>query len=118
MKRKPAPKNLVLTNDSCSRRHFVTRIAAGAGALLLPWPRSAAGASESTGSLRFGLIADVHQDIMHDSEQRLRAFVEHMKSEQVEFVLQMGDFCTPIDRNQRFMDIWRSFHGPRYIGQP
>jgi 3',5'-cyclic AMP phosphodiesterase CpdA len=114
MKRKSATQNFVPTKYFCSRRVFVAHIAAGAGALLLPWPRSAAGASESTGTLRFGLIADVHQDIMHDSEERLRAFVERMKSERVGFVLQLGDFCTPIDRNQRFMDIWRSFPGPRY----
>src|SRR5262249_35850668 len=98
----------------CSRRDFVTRIGVGAGAFLLPWPGSAAGTPEATGTLRFGLIADVHQDIMHDSEKRLRAFVERMKSERVEFILQMGDFCTPIKRNQRFMDIWRAFPGPRY----
>jgi hypothetical protein len=74
MKPMPATQSLVPTKDFCSRRGFVTRIAAGAGALLLPWPRRAAGISESTGTLRFGLIADVHQDIMHDCEERLRAF--------------------------------------------
>lgn len=100
--------------DPCSRRVFATRIAAGVGALLFPWPGRAAEPSGSKGTLRFGLIADVHQDVMHDSEERLTAFVERMKSARVDFILQLGDFCTPTERNQRFRDIWRSFPGPRY----
>lgn len=114
MKAKSENQNFLPTQGFYSRRDFATRIVAGAGALLLPWPRSAAGLAESTGTLQFGLIADVHQDIMHDSETRLRAFVDRMKSDRVDFILQMGDFCTPVDRNQPFMDIWRSFPGPRY----
>jgi hypothetical protein len=82
-------QNFVPKKDFCSRRGFVTRIAAGA-ARVATLARSADGDSESAGTLRFGLIADVHQDIMHDSEERLRAFVERRKSERVDFILRFG----------------------------
>ncbi|MBT4504378.1 MAG: alkaline phosphatase [Gemmatimonadetes bacterium] len=64
--------------------------------------------------LRFGLCADVHKDIMHDADERLRVFVERMKQEKVDFVLQLGDFCRPYDYNRSFMEVWESFPGPRF----
>jgi 3',5'-cyclic AMP phosphodiesterase CpdA len=85
---------------------------AATSAIMLPWP--GIGEDRSRARLRFGLIADVHQDIMHDSEQRLRSFIESMRLARPDFILQMGDFCTPIDRNRTFLEIWKSFDGPRY----
>ena len=45
---------------------------------------------ESNGSapVRFGVCADVHKDIMHDADARLRAFVDRMNRERVDFVVQ------------------------------
>ncbi len=62
----------------------------------------------------FGIISDVHQDIMHDSESRLNRFVEEMNTLQPNFVIQLGDFCRPYDYNQNFLDIYNEFKGPRY----
>ena len=64
--------------------------------------------------ITFGVIADVHQDIMHDGKDRLRAFVQTMQQVQPDFILQLGDFCVPHERNDAFMSVWRSFQGPRY----
>jgi Icc protein len=63
---------------------------------------------------RFGLITDVHQDIMHDGEERLRRFIDAMRKARVDFVCQMGDFCTPNPRNRAFRQRWERFEGPRY----
>jgi calcineurin-like phosphoesterase family protein len=73
-------------------------------------------AENSTGSapLRFGLCADIHKDIMHDADERLQIFIEHMKKEKVDFILQLGDFCRPYDHNLPFLGLWESFAGPRY----
>ena len=51
----------------------------------------------------FGVIADVHQDIMHDGVSRLRAFVEAMNDAKPDFSIQLGDFCVPHERNAEFM---------------
>ena len=65
-------------------------------------------------SIRFGVCADVHKDIMHDSDQRLRTFIDEMNQEQVDFIIQLGDFCRPSVKNDTFMAIWRSFDGSNY----
>lgn len=64
--------------------------------------------------VRFGLCADPHKDVIHDADDRLRAFIDEMTSQNVDFILQLGDFCRPYDYNRPFMDIWESFAGPRY----
>jgi len=63
--------------------------------------------------LRFGLCADVHKDIMHDADERLRTFIDRMVRKQVDFIVQLGDFCRPYDDNRPFLGIWDSFPGER-----
>lgn len=90
---------------TASRRVFL-----GAGvslALNLP-------AAPKRKTVKFGLCADVHQDIMHDGEQRLSAFVREARAARCEWILQLGDFCRPYEKNRPFLEIWNSFAGPRY----
>lgn len=90
---------------------------AGAGNLLAAWPAWAqepASTKDNQTPLRFGVIADVHKDVMHDADQRLQAFIDHMKKAKVDFILQLGDFCVPKDANKGFLEIWNSFPGPRH----
>lgn len=47
--------------------------------------------------LTFGLFTDLHLDIMHDGEARLDAFLAASKDAQVDFNIQLGDFCYPKD---------------------
>lgn len=102
----------VPTNHRIHRRRILRWTVAGAGASLLPnWAMADGGTGKP---LRFGVIADVHQDIMHDAEERLQAFIQHMNDEKPDFIVQLGDFCVPIERNRRFMEIWNQFSGPRY----
>ena len=94
------------------RRQFIRSVGAtGASMTLTSWPTWA---QNSKKPLRFGVIADVHKDIMHDANERLTTFVQAMKEEGVEFVIQLGDFCVPKDANRTFLDIWNSYPGPRY----
>lgn len=64
--------------------------------------------------LKFGLISDVHKDIIHDADERLTAFVQEMQQSQVQAIMQMGDFCIPKMSNLGFMHIWNQFDGPRF----
>ena len=63
---------------------------------------------------RFGVITDVHQDIMPDGVDRIRAFVAAMTEAKAEFIIQLGDFCQPTDANRVFLAAWNAFPGPRY----
>ena len=64
--------------------------------------------------IRFGLCADVHKDVIHDADTRLKTFIDRMNQEKVDFIMQLGDFCRPYEFNQGFLDIWNQFEGPRY----
>ena len=46
-------------------------------------------------SIKFGVFTDLHVDIMHDTQQRLEVFLEACRREQVDFIIQLGDFCYP-----------------------
>ncbi len=70
--------------------------------------------SEKDKTVRFGVCADPHRDIMHDVDLRLRTFVRTMNEAEVDFIIQLGDFCHPQVYNEPFLDIWDSFDGPAY----
>ena len=69
---------------------------------------------ENKETIRFGVCADVHKEIMHDVDLRLKIFVNKMKEKDVDFIIQLGDFCQPQIYNEPFMDIWNSFEGSKY----
>jgi len=98
----------ILTN---SRRQFIQKSLLGASTLVLPW---ALKGSNKAQPLRIGICADPHKDIMHDADHRLQVFIDRMKNEKVDFIIQMGDFCFTDDRNLDFLRIWGQFKGPRY----
>lgn len=98
--------------NNLSKRSFLkTTSVASATLTVAPFVR----ASDATeGTLRFGLVADVHQDIMHDASARIGAFVKAMNTEKVDFVCQLGDFCQPREKNLKFLKQWNEFKGSRY----
>jgi predicted phosphodiesterase len=63
---------------------------------------------------RFGVMTDVHFDVIDDAEDRLRHFIDEMNREKVDFIIQLGDFCFPLPENKPFLDIWQQFAGPKY----
>ena len=90
-------------------------VSAGGAASLLPLPLSALSLPEEhKNPLRFGLCADVHKDIMHDADARIKAFVDEATVRELDFIIQLGDFCRPYDYNLGFMSIWNSFPGKKY----
>ena len=51
-------------------------------------------------NVKFGIFTDLHLDIMHDGRIRLDTFIEQMKKEDVDFIIQLGDFCYPEDTSK------------------
>jgi predicted phosphodiesterase len=95
-----------------SRRHFLKSIAASTAAAGFPLPIHAAGTDPT--KLRIGIITDVHKDVIHDADARLQTFVDAMRREQVDAIIQLGDFCIPKPANRAFLAIFNQFSGPRY----
>ncbi|WP_051620377.1 metallophosphoesterase family protein [Paenibacillus sp. UNC451MF] len=64
--------------------------------------------------VRFGVMADVHQDFMYRAEDRLSQFIDRMNEEKVDFIIQLGDFCFPYPENKPFVAKWEQFNGAKY----
>lgn len=64
--------------------------------------------------IRFGMIADIHQDIIPNGEERLKEFIVAMQSKKPDFIVQLGDFCQPRPNNTHFVSIWNQFDGPKH----
>ncbi len=72
------------------------------------------GAEKLSRPVRFGIISDIHPDMLPDGLQRVQRFVSAMEEAGVEFVIQLGDFCWPAPSNRPYMEAWNAFRGPRY----
>jgi len=68
-------------------------------------------------TVKFGVIADIHQGYLKDVNHRLQVFLDRVKQEEeIDFIVQLGDFTlnpTPA-KSGAFLDIWNSFEGPKY----
>lgn len=91
------------------RRRFLRRLA-GVPALLPALARGASGVPAS-GRVRFGVVADLHPDMLPDGLERVRGFVKAMEEARVEFIIQLGDFCWPAPFMRPYMDAWNQYRG-------
>lgn len=64
--------------------------------------------------VRIGICTDLHQDLIKDGEKRLQSFITEMNHSKPDFIIQMGDFCIPKEKNKNLMEIWNQFTGPKY----
>ena len=94
------------------RRDFI--IKALKGSVLVSVPLSLSSFDLKKNKLKIGIVADVHQDIIHDGVSRLSLFISVMKKRKPDFIIQLGDFSLPREQNQPFIDKWNSFNGPKY----
>lgn len=90
-----------------TRRTFIRTLAL-APAVMRAW------AGDAAQRVRFGVISDVHQDVMHDAVSRLDAFAAAMAEARPDFVIQCGDFCQPQERNRDFLAAWNRMACPRH----
>lgn len=64
--------------------------------------------------VRIGMCTDVHLPTMHDAEYRITTFINAMKAEKPDFIIELGDFAIPGEKYASFFDIWNSFPGEKY----
>ena len=53
-------------------------------------------------------------EVIHDAEDRISDFIKYAEKEDVNFIIQLGDFCLPFERNEIFLGKWDSFDGKKY----
>lgn len=64
--------------------------------------------------LSFGIITDIHKDLMPDADERLAAFIKESTDREVDFIIQLGDFCFKESKNDPFLAIWNKFAGDKF----
>lgn len=94
-----------------NRKEFIKTSGLGIASLLFS-PK--AFPAEKKASVSFGVITDLHHDIMHDGRERLEAFIQAMNDSKPDFIIQLGDFCVPKPENQNLLQVWDQFDGPTY----
>ena len=92
-----------------SRRRFLC--AAGVVATSIILPNQVMGVlREIKKPIKLGLIADLHQDVMHDGPARLKAFLDAMKEESPDALVQLGDFAYPTKKNDAVTKAFEKAH--------
>lgn len=68
----------------------------------------------SDDEIKFAVISDIHHDIMHDGPKRLNSFLEDAAKNEVDFIIDLGDFCQVKESNRHIVNLWNSFPGEKY----
>ncbi|MEO9022141.1 MAG: metallophosphoesterase [Ginsengibacter sp.] len=64
--------------------------------------------------IRIGICADIHMDTVYDGKERLKSFINSMVDASPDFIIQLGDFCGPKEKNRECLEIWNKFSGQKY----
>lgn len=94
------------------RRDFVKNISLIAGGVTISYNLGAC--LPVNAPISFGISTDIHNDIIHDGELRLKTFLAEMESKQVDFVIDLGDFCHPVEESKKFAGLWKSSNLKKY----
>lgn len=70
---------------------------------------------KETKPVTFAVVSDLHQDIAHDAEERLGTFLRAANDSQVDFIIELGDFCMPKEENKPFLKRWLDYAGEKYM---
>ena len=98
-----------------NRRKFINGLAVSSVVTLLPHTLLSFEPSPmGSRVLRFGIVADVHKDLVPDADERLKKFIDQAIKREVDFIIQLGDFCFGDSKNRDFLVIWETFKGPKY----
>jgi predicted phosphodiesterase len=93
-----------------SRRDFLKLSSASLFSLAIP--ESILGLfSKASSSISFGLISDLHHDIVQDGMERLQTFLSEMEIQKPNALIQLGDFAVPSPKNKILIDRFNSAHG-------
>lgn len=63
--------------------------------------------------VRFGMISDVHHGLAQRTEARLSEFLTEAAGRELDFIVQLGDFCHPVREADGFLNLWHGYRGRR-----
>ena len=103
-----------MKKNNSSRRDFFRSTGVVATSIILLPRQVMAVLSNIKKPIKLGMIADLHQDVMHDGPARLKAFLDAMKEEKPDALVQLGDFAYPSKKNEVVAKAFEKAH-PRAL---
>lgn len=70
--------------------------------------------TEQEKPLKFAIASDFHAQDVPDGEERVASFIRAAKEENVDFIIELGDFCRLDSAGQVYLKLWDSFEGDKY----
>lgn len=64
--------------------------------------------------VKFAIASDFHAQDMPDGKERVQAFLDAAKEENVDFIIELGDFCRLDSASQPILNLWNSYTGEKY----
>lgn len=98
-----------MKTETTSRRDFFKTSSAAVFTLAIP-DSVLSLFSPTQKTIKFGMITDLHVDIIHDPDKRLNAFLDEMKKEEVDALVQLGDFAIPKSENLNYIRAYNQAH--------
>lgn len=65
-------------------------------------------------SIKFALFTDLHHDVIPDGLERLNHFITRAREAEVDFIIELGDFCHPCNKNKKLLSMFNDFEKPHY----
>lgn len=65
--------------------------------------------------LKFAMFSDLHYDAIPDGDRRVEELITYAKKAKVDFIIDLGDLCYPLEENKRVLDKFRSSKLPCYF---
>lgn len=99
------------------RRDFLQKAGMGVSMLTLPISQLSFmpnNLNQKKEKLTFGIVADVHHGMMPDTHSRLEKFIAEAINKDVDFIIQLGDFCHKEEKSKSFLETWRTFKKTKY----
>ncbi|HNX53345.1 MAG TPA: metallophosphoesterase, partial [Pontiellaceae bacterium] len=70
--------------------------------------------NNTNAAVRFGIMSDIHQDIIPQAIRGVSNFIAAAQQEKADFIIQLGDFVQCRPENQPLITLWNSFPGAKY----
>lgn len=64
--------------------------------------------------VKIGMCSDVHLPTMHDADFRINTFMNRMKAEKPDFIIELGDFAEASEKFGTYYNLWNTFPGDKY----
>lgn len=70
--------------------------------------------TKETSPVKFAIASDFHAQDVPDGKERLATFIKAAESEEVDFIIELGDFCRLDSISKVYRDLWNSYDGDKY----